>query len=355
MKKENSSDAVKSDISDNDGRLIIKDESGSDTSYTTIVAVSLAVMAQLVLVAVIVAPKILPYVGNVTPEALDFSYLESYLNGQGVSKNDMQILDEGPLGVPEVHIASQNKAYHLYDGGRKAIEGVSIDLYTQVNTTAKPESSALNPLDQIQPEPAQDKLRLESQIDKNLVAKQLAEPKNEEVIDKDKQAKDKKNTLSKLHANIIAKGDVWSIKYPAIGEEKDHVIVYTDTTCPFCKKFHASVPGINKLGVSVTYLFYPRALARGADDPMAKSVLGEMEKVWCSKDRKAALDDIFSGKAIKSTSCEGMTDRDDFPGVPHYVLGSMMNVTATPMTFTSDGRQIAGFRNIAKYLNDIKK
>jgi thiol:disulfide interchange protein DsbC len=39
-----------------------------------------------------------------------------------------------------------------------------------------------------------------------------------------------------------------TVVYPAIGETKTHITVFTDTTCPYCHKLHAEVPATEQDG-----------------------------------------------------------------------------------------------------------
>uniref|UniRef100_A0A1I8AFG5 Thioredoxin-like_fold domain-containing protein n=1 Tax=Steinernema glaseri TaxID=37863 RepID=A0A1I8AFG5_9BILA len=48
------------------------------------------------------------------------------------------------------------------------------------------------------------------------------------------------------------------VVYPAKGETKSHITVFTDTTCPYCHKLHAEVPELNKRGIEVRYVAFPR-------------------------------------------------------------------------------------------------
>ncbi|MBP8008689.1 MAG: thioredoxin fold domain-containing protein, partial [Thiopseudomonas sp.] len=41
-------------------------------------------------------------------------------------------------------------------------------------------------------------------------------------------------------------------------ETKTHVTVFTDTDCGYCQKLHSEVAELNKLGVEVRYLAFPR-------------------------------------------------------------------------------------------------
>ena len=67
------------------------------------------------------------------------------------------------------------------------------------------------------------------------------------------------------------------VVYPAIGETKSHITVFTDTTCPYCHKLHAEVPELNKRGIEVRYVAFPR---QGLGSPGDE----QLQAVWCSKD-----------------------------------------------------------------------
>ncbi len=87
-----------------------------------------------------------------------------------------------------------------------------------------------------------------------------------------------------------------TVVYLAIGETKTHITVFTDTTCPYCYKLHAEVPALNKLGVEVRYVAFPR---QGLGSPGDE----QLQAVWCSSDKKAAMDKMVDGKEIKAAKC----------------------------------------------------
>ena len=49
------------------------------------------------------------------------------------------------------------------------------------------------------------------------------------------------------------------IVFAAEGETRAHITVFTDATCFYCQKLHQEVPELNKRGIEVRYLAYPRA------------------------------------------------------------------------------------------------
>lgn len=70
-----------------------------------------------------------------------------------------------------------------------------------------------------------------------------------------------------------------TVVYPAIGETKSHITVFTDTTCPYCHKLHAEVPQLNKMGIEVRYVAFPR---QGLGSPGDQ----QLQAVWCSRTKK---------------------------------------------------------------------
>lgn len=54
------------------------------------------------------------------------------------------------------------------------------------------------------------------------------------------------------------------VVYPANGDERSRISVFTDSTCPYCRKLHREVPTMQSAGVTVRYLAFPRRGPRGA-------------------------------------------------------------------------------------------
>ncbi len=49
------------------------------------------------------------------------------------------------------------------------------------------------------------------------------------------------------------------IVYPAKGETKHVLTVFTDVDCPYCRKLHEGMAEMNEFGIEVRYLAFPRA------------------------------------------------------------------------------------------------
>ncbi len=116
------------------------------------------------------------------------------------------------------------------------------------------------------------------------------------------------------------------IVYSAGGKTRASIYVFTDATCPYCQKFHHEIPEINKKGIEVRYLAWPR-------HAKAKTLL---EMVWCSKDRKKAMDMAKNGKMPTAETCEN-------PVQAQSELGFSIGVSGTPAIYTEEGEQIGGY------------
>jgi thiol:disulfide interchange protein DsbC len=134
-----------------------------------------------------------------------------------------------------------------------------------------------------------------------------------------------------------------TVVYPAIGETKTHITVFTDTTCPYCHKLHAEVPALNKAGIEVRYVAFPR---QGLGSPGDE----QLQAVWCSKDRRAAMDRMVDGKNIQAPKC-------DNPVTKQFEIGQSIGVNGTPAIVLADGQLIPGYQpapQVAKLALSVK-
>tara|TARA_A100001391_G_scaffold126_1_gene254 strand:+ start:5358 stop:6107 length:750 start_codon:yes stop_codon:yes gene_type:complete len=122
-----------------------------------------------------------------------------------------------------------------------------------------------------------------------------------------------------------------TITFAANGEEKQEIYVFTDITCPYCKKFHAHMDEINDRGITVHYLALPRA---GIDSAVANS----MARIWCAEDPQTAITDSFSGKPFTQ---EVLPCRP--PVGDQYTMAQTLGVSGTPSVFAEDGRNLGGY------------
>ena len=127
------------------------------------------------------------------------------------------------------------------------------------------------------------------------------------------------------------------VVFQAEGEEKGEVIAFTDTSCGYCQKFHAEIPALNKLGITVKYAAWPRY---GLESPAGKV----MADVWCAKDRTNGMTMAKTRRSVGETvaACDVTTLINE-----QISLGRQIGVKGTPALFTADGRQVGGYRSAA--------
>lgn len=108
------------------------------------------------------------------------------------------------------------------------------------------------------------------------------------------------------------------------------VTVFTDVDCGFCRKFHGQMAGLNKAGVRVRYMMYPRT------GPGTES-WKKAEHVWCAADRRDALTRAKRGEAINGKACGDAVIKAQFE------MGGDLGVDGTPAIFTQSGDYIGGY------------
>jgi len=125
-------------------------------------------------------------------------------------------------------------------------------------------------------------------------------------------------------------------------EKTEHAIyVFTDVDCTYCRRLHRDVPELNKNGVAVRYLAFPRS---GFDSAAYRSMVA----VWCSEDRQQALTDAKNGKTVKSSQC-------DDPVKKQYQIGKNLGVRGTPAIYLEDGTELPGYMPPEKLVNLIRR
>jgi len=110
---------------------------------------------------------------------------------------------------------------------------------------------------------------------------------------------------------------------------KHTISVFTDIECGYCRKLHQDIAELNRNGITVEYLAFPR-MGLGSKD------YTDMISVWCASDRKKALTDAKQGKAVAAKNCTN-------PVAMQYALGQQLGVNGTPAIFAADGTQLGGY------------
>ncbi|MGZ8213793.1 MAG: DsbC family protein, partial [Methylosarcina sp.] len=107
--------------------------------------------------------------------------------------------------------------------------------------------------------------------------------------------------LSELRKSELEKigQDKMIVFKPKIARHK--VWIFTDIDCGYCRKLHSEIDQYLAQGITIQYLFFPRA-GKGSES-YEKAV-----SVWCSKDRNAALTEAKKGKTPEAKTCDNPVD-----------------------------------------------
>ena len=122
------------------------------------------------------------------------------------------------------------------------------------------------------------------------------------------------------------------------------ITVFTDVDCAYCRKLHSEIAELNKLGVRVRYMFFPRT------GPHTES-WKKAEVVWCSVNRNEALTRAKTGAQLDMNLSKGC---DASPVARDYAVGQSIGVRGTPAIVTERGDYIAGYLPPRELVQEIK-
>lgn len=118
------------------------------------------------------------------------------------------------------------------------------------------------------------------------------------------------------------------------------VSIFTDIDCGYCRKLHSEIDTYLAEGITIQYLFYPRA---GKDSESYKKAVA----VWCAKDRNSALTAAKKDQKIDMKTCDNPVDE-------HMKLADIFQVRGTPMIVTEKGNVYPGYLPAKELLEALK-
>lgn len=121
------------------------------------------------------------------------------------------------------------------------------------------------------------------------------------------------------------------------------ITVFTDVDCGYCRKLHSEMAELNRLGVRVRYMFFPRT------GPGTES-WRKAEVVWCSPNRNEALTLAKAGAALDMNKICAPT-----PVRREYELGESIGVRGTPAIVTENGDYISGYMEPHELIAQLKE
>jgi thiol:disulfide interchange protein DsbC len=117
------------------------------------------------------------------------------------------------------------------------------------------------------------------------------------------------------------------------------VSIFTDIDCGYCRKLHSEMDQYLAAGISIQYLFFPRA-GKGSES-YDKAV-----SIWCAKDRKKALTAAKLGTDPEKKTCDNPIDK-------HMKLAEIFETRGTPMIITEKGNILPGYVPADKLLKAL--
>ncbi len=136
----------------------------------------------------------------------------------------------------------------------------------------------------------------------------------------------KLGAVRKVALDKIGEQEMIVFKAP---NSKYTVSVFTDIDCGYCRKLHSEIDQYLAQGITVRYLFFPRA-GKGSES------YNKAVAVWCAADKNKALTAAKKGDAFDTKSCDNPVDK-------HMQLGEDFGMTGTPMIITAKGNILPGY------------
>jgi thiol:disulfide interchange protein DsbC len=112
-------------------------------------------------------------------------------------------------------------------------------------------------------------------------------------------------------------------------EVKHTITIFTDVDCGYCRKMHQEIAELNKAGIKIRYLAFPRS---GVDTPSYY----KMVSVWCAKDRNSALTAAKADQPVEKKTC-------DNPVQKHLEVVKKLGVRGTPALLFENGDLVPGY------------
>ncbi|MFZ9609635.1 MAG: DsbC family protein [Methylococcales bacterium] len=152
---------------------------------------------------------------------------------------------------------------------------------------------------------------------------------------------EKLNGTRKLAIEKIGQANMIVFK-PKIS--KYTVTIFTDIDCGYCRKLHSEIDQYLAQGITIQYLFFPRA-GKGSDS------YNKAVSVWCAEDRNAALTAAKKDQKLPEKTCDNPVDE-------HMQLAAEFDVKGTPMIISENGNVYPGYlpaKQLVEALESEKK
>ncbi len=138
--------------------------------------------------------------------------------------------------------------------------------------------------------------------------------------------KDKLNAARKLAISKLGQAKMIVFKSKI---SKFTVTIFTDIDCGYCRKLHSEIDQYLAEGITIQYLFFPRA-------GVGSESYNKAVSVWCSEDRNAALTKAKKDQSLPTKTCDNPIDE-------HMQLVSDFGLNGTPTIVSENGEVYPGY------------
>jgi thiol:disulfide interchange protein DsbC len=182
-------------------------------------------------------------------------------------------------------------------------------------------------------------------IEGQLIDAQTGQSLSQEITDH----LDRENWDSRV--SLLETIDAHVIDYPATGEVKAVVTVFTDTTCPFCTRLHNEMKAINDQGITVRYALFPRGGEQSPEYAALTHVLAEADVTK----QKVMLDQGFEAHGLNKDPAYAELNAEGKAALDTLLsAGNGAGLTGTPYIVMSNGAQFSGFGGVEQLLAAIE-
>ena len=130
------------------------------------------------------------------------------------------------------------------------------------------------------------------------------------------------------------------IIYEPEGEVKHTLTTFTDIDCPYCRKMHREMALLNRMGIRVRYMLFPRA-------GVASKSYEKAVSVWCADDQRGEMTKAKTGAIPELRECQN-------PVREQMALARRLGLQGTPYTITDTGRAINGYVPAPELLESLE-
>ena len=162
-----------------------------------------------------------------------------------------------------------------------------------------------------------------------------------DVFDMDTRENLTERRRTGVRARLLASAQPADVIVFGPADAKHTIDVFTDVDCGYCRKLHSEIAEINRLGIRVRYLLYPRS-GPGTDS------WRKAESVLCAKDPKEALTRAKRGESIPVAACNAAVTRS-------FDLGQDVGISGTPGIITESGELIPGYMPAAALAEELER